>query len=144
MLTKFNITDTMIVQWIVIFLLLAYIIYKSFPAIKKMLEDYRSTKNHKDNIINMLDDHEKKIDNIEKLLNRDYVRMNKTDALLDRYLLELNNSKEESNLIMRGVLASLKGLQELGTNGPTKEAQADIERYLMEQVHEKVNLRKGE
>ncbi|MDD3185956.1 MAG: hypothetical protein ACOX1S_05285 [Anaerostipes sp.] len=134
----------MIVQWIVIFLLVAYIIYKAMPSIKHALEDYRSTKNHKDNIVKMLNDHEDRLDEHDKLLNRDYIRMNKTDKLLDVYLLELNNTKEENTLIMRGVLASLKGLQGLGinehTSNSTKKAQEDIEEYLMKQAHEKVEL----
>lgn len=36
--------------------------------------------------------------------------------------------------IVKGVLSSLRGLQEIGVNGPTTETTEEIERYMMEQV----------
>lgn len=36
--------------------------------------------------------------------------------------------------IIKGVLSSLRGLQEIGVNGPTEETTREIEKYMMEQV----------
>ena len=36
--------------------------------------------------------------------------------------------------IIKGVLSSLRGLQEIGVSGPTDETTKEIEKYMMEQV----------
>lgn len=36
--------------------------------------------------------------------------------------------------IVKGVLSSLRGLQEIGVNGPTTETTEEIEKFMMEQV----------
>lgn len=40
------------------------------------------------------------------------------------------DERERNYLITKGVLASLRGLQEIGANGPTHEASSEIEDYL--------------
>ena len=37
--------------------------------------------------------------------------------------------------MMRAMLSVLKGLQELGTNGPTKESQKELEDWLNKKAH---------
>lgn len=43
--------------------------------------------------------------------------------------------KEEQALLVRGVLACLKGLSEQGCNGPVTEAIGEFENYLNEKAH---------
>lgn len=43
--------------------------------------------------------------------------------------------KEEQTIMMRGVLACLKGLKEQGCNGPVTEAINELENHLNEKAH---------
>lgn len=43
--------------------------------------------------------------------------------------------KEEQSILIKGVLACLKGLKEQGCNGPVTEAIQDIEEYVNKQAH---------
>lgn len=48
---------------------------------------------------------------------------------------DMQSIKEELALQTRGILASLKGHQEQGCNGPVTEAVNEIEEYLNEKAH---------
>lgn len=48
---------------------------------------------------------------------------------------EIKSIKEEQALIVGGVLACLKGLQEQGCDGSVTEAIADFEAYLNKKAH---------
>ena len=43
--------------------------------------------------------------------------------------------REEQTLVMYGILACLKGLQEQGCNGPVTEAIGKIDKYLNKKAH---------
>ena len=49
---------------------------------------------------------------------------------------EIKDSKEERLILVNGVLACLKGLQELSCNGPVTEGIHQIENYLMKKSHD--------
>ena len=49
---------------------------------------------------------------------------------------DIKSLKEEQNLLVYGVLACLKGLQERGCNGPVSEAIDTIESYLNKKAHQ--------
>lgn len=46
------------------------------------------------------------------------------------------DSSEERLLLIRGLLACLKGLKEKGCNGPVTKGIEDIEEYLMKKSHD--------
>lgn len=48
---------------------------------------------------------------------------------------EMRKNNEELQLLTKGVLACLKGLQEKGCNGPVTATAAEIETYLNERAH---------
>lgn len=48
---------------------------------------------------------------------------------------EIDDSKEERMILLRGQLACLKGLKEQGCNGPVTQAINDIEKYLIDKSH---------
>lgn len=72
-----------------------------------------------------LDKIEKNIKDIEELKNE--VGILKS---------EIKDSKEERLILVNGVLACLKGLQELSCNGPVTEGIHQIENYLMKKSHD--------
>lgn len=49
---------------------------------------------------------------------------------------DIKSLKEEQNLLVYGILACLKGLQEKGCNGPVSEAVIEIETYLNKKAHQ--------
>ena len=49
---------------------------------------------------------------------------------------DMGNLKEEQSLLVYGVLACLKGLQEQGCNGPVTEAIDTLEKYINKKAHE--------
>ena len=49
---------------------------------------------------------------------------------------EVQDSKEERLILLKGQLACLKGLKEQGCNGPVTHAIDDIEDYLMKKTHD--------
>lgn len=48
---------------------------------------------------------------------------------------EMRKNNEELQLLTKGVLACLKGLQEKGCNGPVTATATEIETYLNERAH---------
>lgn len=49
---------------------------------------------------------------------------------------EIEESKSERLILLKGQLACLKGLKEQGCNGPVTQAINDIENYLISKSHE--------
>ena len=60
----------------------------------------------------------------------------KIDALEKRHENDMTNTNNELALLVHGVLACLKGLQEKGCNGPVTEAINQFEDYLNKKAHE--------
>ena len=48
---------------------------------------------------------------------------------------EIRKNNEELQILTRGILACLKGLQEKGCNGPVTETAREIEEYLNTKAH---------
>lgn len=49
---------------------------------------------------------------------------------------EVQDSKEERLILLKGQLACLKGLKEQGCNGPVTQAINDIENYIITKSHD--------
>ena len=67
-----------------------------------------------------------------------YTHFSKLVRFLDRQKeqdKEILIIKKEQRIIINGMLACLKGLQEKGCNGPVTQGILDIQNYLNEQAH---------
>lgn len=62
-------------------------------------------------------------------------RMNFFESKEKTHDLEINDSKEEMLILLKGQLACLKGLSEQGCNGPVTQSINEIEIYLLNQAH---------
>lgn len=83
--------------------------------------------------VRWFDRQEKQTADIEKLRQQHEQDVGKLEtALAD----EVRKNSEELQVLTRGILACLKGLQEKGCNGPVTEAVKDIEDYLNAKAHE--------
>lgn len=114
-------------------------VYKYGPRAWSAFNFARKKVNYTEEIIDMVKKHEGEIygkKGINEKLDRDYERLNDMDKILKRHAEEARESREEMQIIIESLLGILKGLQEIGANGPTKEAQKKIEDYMIEKSHE--------
>ena len=64
-------------------------------------------------------------------------RLKTIEYLEKNYKKELQDSKEERIILLRGQLACLKGLHDdLKCNGPVSQGIKDLEEYIMKKSHE--------
>ncbi len=135
------VTANQIVSWLVMCFLVAYFIYKEYPAFMKRVRA-SSKKEIQDEVTDKsvearLESIEIDVKEIKEKLNRDYYRMNEIEKRQQQSERMTADSLEEREIIMRALLGALGGLQELGANGPTKKAEKEINDYLNEQAHKK-------
>ena len=124
-----TVTGQDIVTWLVIAVLVLYFFYKEAPEFWKRV----STKAKKDLTAEETNEKMRKID--EKL-DKDFQRLNHLEARVEDLRKEQNDSKEESEIMMRAMLGVLKGLQDLGANSITTGSEAEIQQYLNRKAHE--------
>ena len=129
-------TESFIFQWVIVAILVILLIYKSWPDIKKALNSWRTHENDREGLSTSVKRHDEEIEKINEKLDRDYIAINEMRKSLNLQKKVTEESLEEREIIMKSLLGVLKGLQEIGANGPTKEAQAEIEAYINKQAHE--------
>lgn len=99
---------------------LAGFFFGIYKFIKKVLLD-KITKNSQD-IADMNIKVDKKIEEIQEKIKK--------------MQEEQEDSKEERLVLLKGLLACLKGLKEQGCNGPVTQGIHDIEEYIISKSHE--------
>ena len=128
-----------LLTWLVVAFLVGYFIYKEWPEFKRRVTS-GAVKEQENSISNRtieqrLDKIEKDIGDVKSKLERDYDRINTLELEQRRNKGMLSDQRKESEIMMRAMLGVLKGLQELGTNGPTHDSQIEIEDWLNGQSH---------
>ena len=121
--------------WIVCAVLILQVILKYYPVVKGWFKKDILQETAAKTVDQRLDALEADVKEVKARQARDYSRMNDMTERLEESAQDIKDSKEERQLMLSGILAALKGLQELGTNGPTKSAQGEIEQYLNRQAH---------
>lgn len=133
------VTGEQMVSWLVICFLVAYFLYKEWPEFKRRVSkgdlEAKAKEQSEKTVSERLESIETKLAGIEEKLARDYERMNGFDRDIRRNRGELDEWIDENAIMMRAMLSVLKGLQELGTNGPTKESQKELEDWLNDKAH---------
>lgn len=136
------VTGESIAAWLLIAVLVAYFIYKEWPDFRKRVSS-GAVKEQKEEDTERtvglrLETIETDVKEIKEKLGRDYLRINKIEMQLDKTKNVQSSLMEELEIIMRALLGVLRGLQEQGANGPTKEAEAEIQDYLTKKAHKSV------
>ena len=134
-----TVTGAQILNWCVIAFLVGYFAYKEWPYFKKRISS-RAVKDHEDeeqdkSVDARLDRVEIEVRNVNEKLGRDYDRLNRLELQIEKTRTVQISMSEELEIIMEALLGALGGLQELGANGPTKEAKAKIQDYLNRKAH---------
>lgn len=124
---------------LVVLFLIGYFAYKEWPEFRQRIGS-RAAKEEQEiaadrSISSKLDDIERRLKGLEDKIARDYVRLNELEKENIHTRRVLEDSLEEREIIMRALLGALGGLQELGANGPTKKAVAEINNYLNQKAH---------
>ena len=130
-LTKGYITPEEIITWLVLMALFMLACGKVWPVIRsKVLKEARV-----DGLPTQIKKINARVDKVEEKLDRDYESINEIKRELRRQGRENVDSLEERQLLMSSMLAVLEGLQQLGVNGVTKDAQKDLQDYINRKAH---------
>ncbi len=128
-----------ILQWIIILFIVGYFVYKEFPEFKRRVtsgaKKEQAEETQAASVNERLEKIEKRLDAIDGKLSSDYTSLRKLESEEERDRRMFKDSLEEREIIMRALLGVIGGLQELGANGPTKNAQSEITAYLAKQAH---------
>lgn len=134
-----TVTGDQVLTVLVILFLIGYFAYKEWPELKERISSRAAKeavqKTTGKNIAERLTHMENRIGDIDAKLARDYERINELKIESARNRRMVNESLEERQIIMRALLGALGGLQQLGANGPTKKAEAEINEYLNRKAH---------
>lgn len=126
-------------SWLVIALLFFYFVYKEYPEFKARITS-GALKEQKEedegrSVSQRLDSIEKEVKELNGKLDRDYYRINELETKLRKTKESQGDINQELEIIMRALIAVLQGLQEQGANGPTKDAEKEIQIYLNSKAH---------
>lgn len=83
--------------------------------------------------VRWFDRQEQQSTDIEKLKSQHEADV---EMLENELAAEIRKNNVELQILTRGILACLKGLQEKGCNGPVTETANEIEQYLNQKAHE--------
>ena len=82
--------------------------------------------------VRWFDRQEKQSTDIEELKNQHDADVEKLESEMSE---QIRKNNEDLQILTRGILACLKGLQEKGCNGPVTETAREIEEYLNTKAH---------
>lgn len=82
--------------------------------------------------VRWFDKQEKQSTDIEALRSQHDADVKKLESEMAE---EIRKNNEELQILTRGILACLKGLQEKGCNGPVTDTAREIEEYLNTKAH---------
>ncbi len=124
-----------ILQWIIIFLLIGYLIYKEYPELKRRIVGGTKKELESENTAERIAKAEEKINDIEGKLRRDFKCLEELlrDEQEDKRIMQA--SLEEREITMRALLAIIDGLHQIGANGLTTAAHEELTAYLSKQAH---------
>lgn len=133
------VTSESVLQWLLIALLFGYFLFEEWPDITgrirgKVKKDLQAEETDR-TLEQRLDGIEADVKSIKEKLDRDYQRINRIEIDVKQYKANQESTSEELELIMEALMGALGGLQELGANGPTKEAKTKIQDYLNRKAH---------
>lgn len=106
------------------------------PLIIKWFHSARLKTNQIENLSNQIEKNTRDIDALNKKITSHYDRVNVIDESIQKQQEYIKDSLEEREIILKSLLCIIQGLQELGTNGPTKTAESEIQSYLLKKSHE--------
>ena len=125
--------------WLLALLLFGYLAYKEWPELRgrissgaikeRRMEETDATLAGKSSRI------EDRLNEVNEKLDRDYRRLNEFERWQRRTQSYTAESFQERELIIRGLVACLDGLHQLGANGKTEAVRDEIDTFLNKSAH---------
>ena len=125
-----------VVYTTVVILAIVISVVRITPLIIKWFHSARLKTNQIENLSNQIEKNTRDIDALNKKITSHYDRVNVIDESIQKQQEYIKDSLEEREIILKSLLGIIQGLQELGTNGPTKAAESEIQSYLLRKSHE--------
>ena len=133
------VTGDQVAAWILVAFLVGYFIYKEWPDFRRRVSGEAVEKVQEaaadKSVCDRLTAIEEEVRQIKAKLDRDYDRLNDMERWRKSIQRIAEDSLEERQILMQALLGVLGGLQEIGANGPTKEAEKTIRQYLNRKAH---------
>ena len=133
------VTGDQVAAWILVAFLGGYFIYKEWPDFRRRVSGEAVEKVQEaaadKSVCDRLTAIEEEVRQIKAKLDRDYDRLNDMERWRKTIQRIAEDSLEERQILMQALLGVLGGLQEIGANGPTKEAEKTIRQYLNRKAH---------
>ena len=133
------VTPDQVLTWILIAVLVGYFIYKEWPEFKRRISgsalDAAKEAAEDKSVSDRLTRIESELKTIREKLDLDYNRLNDIDRWRVSMQRMVSDSLEERQILMQAMLGVLGGLQEIGANGVTKDAEHAIRQYLNKKAH---------
>lgn len=125
-----------LISWLAIALLVGYFAYKEWPEFQRRIGAKTVQEESGRTILERMTSMESDVKDIKEKLDRDYRRINEVEKELARHRKDQIRDREEMEIIMRGVLAALQGLQQQGCDGTVTDTVVEINTYLNKKAHE--------
>lgn len=120
--------------------LIAYFAYKEWPEFKKRMQTpaVRTAEEvqFQQDMTEKLGSIEKQIGRLNEKTNNDFYRLENLESNVTDIKTSIGHSLEERELIMNALIGVLRGLQELGSNGPTKQSEHELMEFLNNRAHD--------
>lgn len=123
------------VLWLIMALAVVVGLVIFIPKVWKGFNKMRGYVNDLEAILESAKKNSRDIDNLSRKIEQDYQRLNYLEAATKDQQDYIDDSLRERELILKSLLGVIRGLQEIGANGPTKKSEQEIEEYLLEKAH---------
>lgn len=131
------VTGEQVIIWLIIAFLVAYFIYKEWPEFHKRITKSalkeQTEEQEEKTVLQRLDAIEKKLEEMNDKLTRDYDRINVMEKEQKALRKMQRNSLKERGIIMRALLALMEGAED---NDLIASSEKEINEYLIEQSHQ--------
>lgn len=131
--------DSFVTILLAIFLI-GYFAYKEWPEFKKRMQQpaVRSAEDIavQQDMAEKLASIERQIGRLNEKTNNDFYRLENLESNVTDIKMSIGHSLEERELIMHALIGVLRGLQELGSNGPTKQSEHALMEFLNNRAHD--------
>lgn len=121
---------------VVVLIIIFLVILKITPIGIKWFQSLREKTNNWEQLNKNVKESSDEIKLINQKIGRDYSRLNQIQEITEKQQVYIEESLEERELILKSLLGVIKGLQEIGANGPTKKAESEIQAYLLRKSHD--------
>ena len=125
--------------WLLALLLFGYLAYKEWPELRGRISSgaikERRMEETDATLAGKISRIEDRLNEVNEKLDRDYRRLNEFERWQRRTQSYPAESFQERELIIRGLVACLDGLHQLGANGKTEAVRDEIDTFLNKSAH---------